>query len=516
MWAGHPWLLAAATISTVVLLAVSVWQWREINTLRQTTEQLKQQTPVTQTTPQPEKTPSLTGTGSSQKPETSPNAPAAPVPEQAATRPRDTVYITRRVVVPIQAMPEQRREPPKPNERTESPPEPRFTNETNKPVLAGELRSTENNNTNPIANGASSTSPLEKNSADLPAVTDNNRNETVREQTTTKRLSASEKRRTDQNLPGSGSTANLAKGRVKGQRSAATYDAATELPAPDSPKSPAPANARPETTSGQDKLPADIDKTTISVEQLASLPLTAEPKNWQATLTKRARKIRLTQPAVTIADVSEKAPASQLVQVAPHFRAGIGGAVSSGIWSAGVFTEVFVGRHITLGIGLSKATHSSTFINDFDFESRTKRDFRREFARGIDPKRDILTIETRVTRLQLPLSIGYRVPLSQSITFVPAVSTNLNLSSTEYITYYLPTYGPQRGFEKGTLKFDRSVTLLNSFQLIPSLEWQRGHWVAQGSLVFTIPLQAEQSPAQAIPSWPQTVLGMRARLLYQF
>ena len=518
MGAGHPWLLAAATVSTVVLMAVSVWQWRQINSLRQATEQLRQQNPAAQTTPRQE-VPVLTGTGSLQKPETSQNAPVAPVPEQAAIRPRDTVYITRRVAVPQQTDVEPTKE--RSVQRTESPPEPRFADEADKPVLANKLRSTENknSNTNPIVNGASSTSSIETTRSDLSTLTSNKHNEAVREQTATKQLSSSEKRRTDLNLSGSGSTADLAKGRIsriKGQRPTIAHNPVTDAPALGSRKSPASENAQPETVANQDNVPIEVEKVTIDVEQLASLPLSAEPKNWEAALTKRAKRIRLVQAATAVAQLVEKVPASQPVQVAPHFRAGIGGAVSSGVWSAGAFTEVLMGRHITLGLGLSKATHTSTFINDFDFEFQTKRDFRREFARGIDPKRDILTIETRVTRLEIPVNIGYRILLNQSFAFIPSIGTNLNLSSSEYISYYLPTYGPQHGFEKGVLTFSRSVAFLNSFQLAPSFEWQRGHWVVQGSPVFTIPLQAQQAPAESVPDWPQTALGLRARLLYQF
>lgn len=472
IWAGHPWLLVAATASTVVLMAVSVWQWRQINSLRQTVGQFRQQDSTTQFVtppPQPESV-AVTPGNEANRPDRHQNPLSVQYPQPSIIHQRDTIYITRRVFVTRQS--DVKADEGYSARQPQLPPEPRYVARSDKPDLGIEprLSETKNSNPTPTADDASSTSLIEKNKVSLPATS----GRTSQETTKSKQSSTPENRVSDLNLSDSGSM------------------------------------------SGQNELPDEVDKTTVPINQFTSLPLSIKTRDWQTALTKRAKGIRSAQPVVVVVKAPEKAPVSQPAQSLSRFRMGVGGAISSEIWSAGVFTELLVGQHITLGLGLSKAAHNNTYINDFDFESRTRRDFRREFARGIDPKRDILNIETRVTRLQLPISVGYRIPLNRSFTLTPSVGTNLNLSSGEAVAFYLPIAGPQRGFDKGTLIFDRSVNLMTNFQLVPHLEWQREHWVVQGGPVFTVPLQAEPTLTQAIPGWPQTVLGARVRLLYQF
>ena len=518
MWAGQPWLLAAATVSTVVLVAVSAWQWREINTLRQAVEQLNGQPGTVQTAPaptQPERVAATTPADALPQPGRTPASPSVTNADQSALRQRDTVYIVRRVPVPQLLPVEAGKE--RSVQRTEMPPEQRYATAPKKLISANESRPDENQNSNnnPTTNGDSSTSSIEKNDANLPA---ESLNKSVREGTKNRQLSSSQKRGTNPSRSSSAGNANLEKNQPDRQQPTSAYNPVTETSDPNFAKTTAPTTPQPGTALGQNALPAEAGRTTIAVEQLASLPMNAD-RNWQAQLIKRAKKIRVAQPAVptvAVAQPTEKAPASQPVRVATRFRAGVGGELSGSVWSAGLFTEVLIGKHLALGIGLGKGTHSSSFIDDFDFESRTNRDFRREFPRGLDPKREILSIDTRVTRLQLPVNIGYRIPLSQSVTLIPSVGTNLNLNSVEHVAFYMPIYGPQRGYEKGTFSLSRSVDLLTNFQVAPGVEWQRGHWVAQGSPVFNVPVQAQSNSAQAIPGWPQTALGLRARLLYQF
>ena len=219
-----------------------------------------------------------------------------------------------------------------------------------------------------------------------------------------------------------------------------------------------------------------------------------------------------------VEQTTEKSPESQPVnRVATRFRVGAGGEIESKLWRVGVFTEVLLGKHWTLGVGLNQATFTGTFINDFDFDARTRRDFRKEFARGIDPKRDILNIDASTTRLQIPLSVGYRIPLTKTLTLSPTAGTYLDVTSKEDITFYSPIFSPQRGFDQIKYSAAQAVPLISTFALGTGLEWHRGHWVLQASPVLTIPLQADPKPMQPDPNWQKnTAVSLRARLLYQF
>ncbi|GAB3031423.1 hypothetical protein GCM10027185_35420 [Spirosoma pulveris] len=214
-----------------------------------------------------------------------------------------------------------------------------------------------------------------------------------------------------------------------------------------------------------------------------------------------------------------QAPESQpVLPTGVQFRAGIGGEIASKLTGAGVFTEVLLGKHWAVSAGLSQANYSGDkFGSDFDFDIRMRRDFRKEFAHGIDPRRDIFNIDTRTTRILLPISVGYRVALSKNVSFIPTAGTYFTISSTENATYFCQVPIPQRGFEQISVSDKRTAPLINNVALSAGIEWQSGHWVLQGSPVLTIPTQAAPQPFQPGQNWQSsTLMGLRARLLYQF
>ena len=125
MWTAKSWLLAAASVSTVVLIAFSMWQRREITQLRQT---LGQQNPQStrsaipersdRSVPTPVDSPALTHARIRQ------NQPNGALPaasdNKTASQPRpDTVYIDRYVAVPspVRSVPPEAERPAQQSDR---------------------------------------------------------------------------------------------------------------------------------------------------------------------------------------------------------------------------------------------------------------------------------------------------------------------------------------------------------------------------------------------------------------
>lgn len=500
IWSGQSWLLAAAAISTVVLVAFSIWQRREINNLRQTIGQLHSQ-PANPSA----LTPSNPGVAQQVRPDVAQSSGVAPSKrtqetitsanrnESQAVRP-DTVYVTRYVAAPSRNKPDVD-DKKRLSQQVETPLQQRYATE-NRVSSPATTRQ-------PITPTHNQQTELHDASSTPPSVAKNTTNESTVPNKLTK-PSGQDKGSIDQNTSGRDT-----KGSAK-----------SPLNPADNPKTIAVSNTPVQTDS-----PAAVNGISATYELASSLPFSMESRSWGAALAQRANRMQATQP-VRSAPAAEqaKAPASQAQRAGLRFRAGIGGEVASRLWSAGVFTEVLIGRHWTVGVGLSQATHLDKFITDDDFNNRTKRDFRKEFGRGIEPWRDILNIDTRQVRFQLPLSIGYRIPLTRTLTFLPAVGTYLNLTNAENVTYYCrPSQRPfmqpqpQRGFDEFSTSKTQPVDLINSLSLGAGIEWQRGHWVVQATPILTIPAQTGVQAMQPdLNSQKNTTLGLRARLLYQF
>ena len=268
--------------------------------------------------------------------------------------------------------------------------------------------------------------------------------------------------------------------------------------------------------------PGVTDTEASETYKLAnSLPLSLADHDWNSAMIRRAKRMRLVQPLAPVATQSiaratnEKSPASQpITPLAARLRVGAGSDVGAHQWSIGAFSEIQLNRHWAVGVGLSRATYlGGLFITAIDFDNRTHRDFQKEFGPRLNPKPipkgdDILNIDTRVQRFQIPLSLSYRIPLNRTLTLLPTVGTYLNLSSTEKVAFYFRDT-PGR-FDQANFSVDRSVALLNTFTLGTSIEWQSRHWAIQGSPLLTLPTASDAD-------WQKgAIVGFRTRVYYQF
>lgn len=522
VWSGQSWLWAAASISTVALIAFSIWQRHEINQLRQTIGQLRP------SANQSIKAPSNTGSGSivteqnrsdvaqsgkaSSAQKSGEETTSANRNESQAVRP-DTVYITRYVPVPPRTKPEVRNEirsEERVSQHAETPPEQRYVTD-NPAVSPGNTRQPTNLTKNPQTESydVSSTPSVAKNTNNESSVVNKSTNKPIK-------LSGT---RTNEK----GSTSQPTEGRNRETR---RNDISPSTPA-DYQSDVAVATKGIDNKATPTETGALTNETSAAYETISSLPLSTERINWGAALAQRAKRMRPARTTVVNAEPAQsqtKPSTSQPVQqVATRFRAGVGGEVASRLWSAGVFTEVLLGRHWTLGVGLTQATFLNQFVTEDEFNDRMKRDFRREFVRPSDLWRDILNINTQQTRLQVPISLGYRIPINQHLSFLPTAGTYLNLTNSEDITYYCRDtprpLQPQfpRGVDKINITKDQSVDIIGNLALSTGIEWQRSHWVVQASPVFNIPLQSNQQMKPQDLNWQKnTTVGLRARVLYQF
>jgi len=512
IWTAKPWLMAAATVSAVVLVGYGFWQHNEINQLRQTIGQLSKQAKQPATTGRPAPSTSASDTAAArpladnQSQEGKKDVLTSADAKLVYQRERDTVYITRYVTVPSRSLvvpPENER----PADRSEKTTDQRYaaTERSTQTALNQSDDLTNTPKTDAYGEPSTSSSVLRKNTG--------NSSEITNRPTPTVAKRAKERRLSDQyayNQPTKGNNASPEQSTVPS--TSATNTRITQ-------------NNGVTTTTPTSTESAATDPTepviSATYELIDLPPVSAPTINWTSHLAQRAKRIRPARTTVVSGTAEQAAPESQPIKLmAGRFRAGVGGELASKVVSAGVFTEVLVGpkKNWSVGIGLSQATYTGNFIDDFDFDARMKRDFRKEFARNVDPRRTILNIDAQTTRLQIPITIGYRIALTRALMLSPSVGTSLNLTNNESGTFYCPAIIPQRGYYD-VLKFSNStpVDLITSVAFGAGMEWQSRHWVVQGSPVLTLPLQADQLPMRPDVNWQtKATVGLRARVLYQF
>lgn len=510
LWTAQPWFMAAAATSTILLVTFCVWQRNQINDLRQTVMQLNKQQTVASSSAKnaarPDQlAPATSATSSSGRGEQTaapdniaqsgsaglntaqpnplqPDASRTPVSE----RQPDTVYVTRYVPVPT---PSNVAKVERPNQRVNR--STRRSEAIDQPTYSGsDAQQRAANPTNAPAEQVASAPVSVRQPTNRVTNAPDNQNQL-----------ATIDRPTNEIRTGQSS------GQKDRQRSSDQRETFAQ-PENDLPQVSTRQPANSGTSEGKAAVSEANNQPTMNYELMTNRPVQVASTDWSAALLRRANRAK---PVRTIT-VGGQAPASQPVEhVATRLRLGGSSDMNKNIWSLGVSTEVLIGKHWALNVGLSRAIRRDGPFNDEeDFYVRTHRNFKKEYGRLLDPKPNVFNIETRTVRVQLPVSLGYRIPVSQRFTLLPSVGTNLNLGSNEYIKFYhlSPFYGPKISVVEG--KIPRRVDLFNNLTFNASVEWQQRHWALQAGPVVTAPTQADMK-------W-QTGLnaGLRARVLYQF
>ena len=530
-WSARPWLMAAATVSAIVLVSFAAWQRAQISDLRQTVSQLRQQqatrprqappeTAAPNAVPLPLDTQTVRRGEPTREPTVNPLTPSAnrSADPSIASRP-DTVYVTRYVPVPAQpANPEPgrttQRRADAPNAsamaRTD-----RVRPLTDAPVQQREMgqpsvsdpRNDVAEKAAPVTNGTTSApdnaSPVAVGT--VKDVTNDTRDARGFRRGRTKPTTRRADERTAMH-PGTQPNNTLTDRRKRRSVTGPTNDRTTSdrlaTTAPDQPTATVVAEAQKAT-----------NQPTATYELATARPLILKTIDWNQALTrqtKRMQPVRTTTVGGQAAPVSQ--PASQPVRVAFGVRVGAGGTLSRTVQSGGLQTELLIGKHLALGVGLEKASFAGgTFPTDIEFDRRKPKKFKQfkyDYGRSIPPLGKITDIEIQTVRVQIPVSLGYRIPVSPTLSLLPSVGTTLSFQSKEFVTF--TTRLPWRGDQTGARTTVRPEDLLQNLTFGAGLEWKRKHWVGQAGPVVTVPLVADAN-------WEEnTSVGLRARVFYQF
>jgi hypothetical protein len=141
--------------------------------------------------------------------------------------------------------------------------------------------------------------------------------------------------------------------------------------------------------------------------------------------------------------------------------------------------------------------------------------FRKEFDKAVDPKFEpfIANITLKREQKQLPLQIGYRIPLTSSFTILPTVGTTLTLSNVERLTFdRIEKQFVGLEIIRNESSRSRPYDVFNNLTFGTAVEWQKNHWVAQAGPLATTQLARVSGPN----AYSSVNLGARVRLFYQF
>jgi hypothetical protein len=235
-----------------------------------------------------------------------------------------------------------------------------------------------------------------------------------------------------------------------------------------------------------------------------------------------ARQLRRFRSPIAPNRMSETTPTDSPVKSSPtmpngRFRLGIGGHLGYRQQGTGLYAEGLVGSKWAIGAGLTvQSLTGQTFLTDDDFDRKTDKDFRREFAPGIDPNHSILNITRRSTVWQIPVSVGYRVSLGQNWLVVPTATFNLNVWNQENVGFsYLR--GPKMPPEQRTvlLFYDQRHYHSAGFSVNFEKQWAlsgKTALVVQGGPYLTVPTSSV-SPVSSLNALSG---GVRLRTFLQF
>lgn len=253
------------------------------------------------------------------------------------------------------------------------------------------------------------------------------------------------------------------------------------------------------------------ESASVSWKPVLHRPLEIDSSYYTDKFDQRIRRMRVSAPQLAASSILKPAvekPNQPFVHVRVGGSAQVGGRQSG----FGLATEILMGEHLTIGLGLNRLkVAGEKFVNELQYAfNRPGSNFRRDYPGKVPPevRTEILNIHRGGSTLQLPITFGYRIPLGNSITLTPSIGASFSLEAKDNITY-MHQIGPVEFKEK---KFSEKCapSVYNSWLVNVSIEKQWGHWVIQGSPYLSNPLLTTPFGLN------HTSAGMRAQLLYQF
>lgn len=248
----------------------------------------------------------------------------------------------------------------------------------------------------------------------------------------------------------------------------------------------------------------------VTVERLANKPMRLDSADFDEAVSRAVRRLRRLYPAKALPVLPDAAPkAIAVVTPNDRFRLGVSAELGLNQWSLGIYGDVLLGRHFLVGLGLERVNISGgQFPNDIKFYNQTHRDFRRDYAGGIDRRYDIIDINRHSLTWQVPVTLGYRIPLSYGIALTPAVGFSTSLTAREIVSFMY-----QRGpadYHEVQLMDQRPVNWYHSWSTSLGVEKRWGALTVQVSPYIVGPFTNGPLGLNGISG------GLRLRTLYSF
>ncbi len=254
---------------------------------------------------------------------------------------------------------------------------------------------------------------------------------------------------------------------------------------------------------------ATNNNNTIQLSLLSGRPFMRDTIYYQEGMARTARRMRR-----LLSTASPSGAALAKVEInrnEPNWLARIGPGSNVG-WrqlGVGIFGEFRLNSHWRVGVGLtSMKLEGESYLTEVDYGQRTKQNFRKNFAPGVDPRHDIINITPKGSSWQIPIMMSYRFGLGSGWSLVPSAGINLSLSNQEEIGFaYLR--GPGQ-IQSVMLIRKLPQQMLHAGSAAIYLEKNWGDWALQLGPYASTPLSSVPSRLNT------TTAGAAAKLYYQF
>ena len=248
----------------------------------------------------------------------------------------------------------------------------------------------------------------------------------------------------------------------------------------------------------------------VQLSLLSSRPFVRDTVYYQEGMARNVRRMRrllstASPSGTTLAKVDVN-------RSEPVWKARIGPGANVGVqqWGVGLFGEIRLNNHWRLGLGLTSMNlKGESFLTEVAYDQRTKQNFRRNFAPGIDPRHDIINITPTGSSWQVPVSVSYRFGLGSGWSLIPSAGLNLSVSNRVELRFAY-FRGPGK-IESVTIVEKLPQKMFHAGLAAINLEKNWGDWALQIGPYASTPLNRVPSRLNINTK----TVGASARLFYQ-
>lgn len=180
----------------------------------------------------------------------------------------------------------------------------------------------------------------------------------------------------------------------------------------------------------------------------------------------------------------------------------------------GIWTELFISKKLSLGVGLDyMSLDEPRFNTDDNFTNKRRENFRDLYAPKIPMNQDIFNIDVSEKRIQLPILLTYHFPLKNNFSILTSIGTSLNLNAKQNIAFNVRR-GPS-DYIDGKFRSEVRKPIFTNIVLGVGIEKTWNKFVIQALPTFNF--QTISSPKNK-PDDDNRIsnIGLRIRALYRF